>query len=170
MHHFVVPDDSGLIALYDPETYRPFIDENWTLEDILGRFRESATERSLLIWATGAEGNWRVAISLVPVAEAGFREVVGTIETRRGKLFVTSYDSLTMAAQFENEKLPQPHETEWYVPVDPGVYRCRVLQMYDPDDSTSDDVFEQTTPHFIIELLPTNVVLAPWQTVPWLEL
>ncbi len=167
---FVIPDDCGLLALYDPESYRPFIDENWTLEEILARFREAAAERSLLIWATGAEGNWRVAISQVPVQTSGVREVVGTIETRCGKLFVTSYDSLTMAAQFADEKLPPPHEAESYVSVEPGLHRCRVLQMYDPDAAMSPSVFEQTTPHFIIELLPTDDLLAPWQAVPWLRL
>ena len=34
----------------------------------------------------------------------------------------------------------------------------------------SPSVFEQTTPHFIIELLPTDDLLAPWQAVPWLRL
>ena len=168
--HFIVPDDSGLVAIYDPTTYRPFIDANWTLEGILARFRESAAERSLLIWSTGGEGNWRVAISRTPVRQVGVREVVGTIEARSGKLFITSYDSLTMAAQFEDEKLPQPHEKDWYVPVELGIYRCRVLQMYDPAAATSTAVFEQTIPHFIVELLPTNEVLAPWQAVPWLKL
>src|ERR1044071_4493376 len=102
---FVIPDDSGLIAIYDPQRYDPFLGANWTLEEILGRFRDSAVAQSLLVWATGAEGNWRVSIHQAPVAVTGTREVVGSIEASNHQLFVTSYDSLTMAAQFEEETL-----------------------------------------------------------------
>jgi hypothetical protein len=75
-----------------------------------------------------------------------------------------------MAAQFENERLPQAHEEQWFVRVRPGSYRCRVIQLYDPESADSRQVFEQQSPHFILEILPAVEITAPWASVPWLRL
>jgi hypothetical protein len=36
---FEVTDDSGFLALVDPQAYEGFVDEDWELEELIDRFR-----------------------------------------------------------------------------------------------------------------------------------
>lgn len=51
-----VTDDSGFLALIDPDEYSGFVAEDWALEDVVTRFHEEMAARHLLIWGTGQEG------------------------------------------------------------------------------------------------------------------
>lgn len=54
---------------------------------------------------------------------------------------MTNYESLTMAAQFDDVTLPQnpqKHELDQVVNVPPGEYTCRVTQLRDPDDEEAE--------------------------------
>jgi hypothetical protein len=117
----VIPDDSGIIAIVDALRYRPFIGPEWTLEQILERFRRSMAEQCLLIWSTGSEGNWRVSAALRPPEPSPYPSAQGTIQVSGTGLYAVSYDSLTMAAQFEDEPVPQPHEEGNLIQLERGV-------------------------------------------------
>jgi hypothetical protein len=54
-----------------------------------------------------------------------------------------------MCAQFNDYHLPEKHESNLVVPVSPGLYRVRIVQMYDPAKAgnVNDD-----EPHFLVEL------------------
>src|SRR5688572_23339379 len=80
-------DDSGFLALIDPDAYSGFVAEDWALEDIVARFHEEMAARHLLIWGTGQEGCWTVEVSLSRTVEAGIREVAGSIVATNGRLF-----------------------------------------------------------------------------------
>ena len=99
-----ISDDSGFLGLIDPAAYQSFVGEDWTLEQIAARFKTQMAERRLLLWATGREDVWRVRIVLAPSEASGFQELVGPIVSSSGNLLLTSYDSLTMAAQFRDRK------------------------------------------------------------------
>lgn len=120
-------------------------------------------ERHLLIWGTGMERVWSIEVSLQLISTAGFREVMGSISSSCGRLLLTSFESLTMAAQFQDVTLPQSHERENVLSVSPGLYDCRILQLSDPE---SDTPFEESV-NFICELSHANSPREAWGDIPW---
>ncbi|HYV27682.1 MAG TPA: hypothetical protein VFA77_09130 [Candidatus Eisenbacteria bacterium] len=144
---FKVTDDSGFLAIIDPDAYRGFVHANWTWDGIQEHFRREMHDRHLLIWGTGMEHFWRIDISFQPTRTAGFREVVGSITASRGRLLLTNYENLTMAAQSPDVTLPEEHERERVLSVSPGLYDCRIIQLYEFTRATS----------------PRE----PWNEIPW---
>lgn len=160
-----VSDDSGFLAIIDPDAYQGFVDENWELVQLRATMREQMAARTLLVWGTGSENTWKVDLRRGFGEVAGFRQTMGTIVSLRGRLLVTNYESLTMAAQYRDETLPQRHETDCVVTVDPGSYLCRITQLRNPDDL--DDA--ETTVDFIVELAASNQAEPAWTDIPWSE-
>ena len=120
-------------------------------------------ERHLLIWGTGMEHFWKIDVSFQPIVAAGYREIVGSVHASRGRLLLTNYESLTMAAQFPDVTLPQRHEREQLLSVSPGLYDCRIIQLSDPD---SDAPFEEPV-SFIYEFTRTMSPREVWSVLPW---
>jgi hypothetical protein len=81
-------------------------------------------------------------------AERGWREVIGGIVISSDALLLSSYDALTMAAQFDDCVLPPAAEQHQILEVIPGKYRVRIVQMYDPNDEASP---AKGLPHFMVE-------------------
>jgi hypothetical protein len=160
---FKVTDDSGFLAIIDPDAYQGFVHVDWTWDTIQEHFAREMRERHLLIWGTGMENVWSIDVSLQPTRATGFREVVGSIDVSRGRLLVTSYDSLTMAAQFPDVTLPEEHEREQVLSVSPGLYDCRIIQLSDPD---SDAPFKEAV-SFIYEVTRATLPREVWSEIPW---
>jgi hypothetical protein len=160
---FEITDDSGFLALIDPDGYRGFVHADWTLDLIQEHFMREMRDRHLLIWNTGLEHIWRVDVSFEPTKASGFREVIGSITASQGRLLLTSYDSLTMAAQFPDVRLPQAHERNLLLSLPAGLYDCRVIQLSNPE---SDKPFEEPV-SFIYELTRTTSPREVWNEIPW---
>ncbi len=160
---FKVTDDSGFLAIIDPDAYRGFVDADWTWEGIKEHFRREMGERHLLIWGTGMEHFWNIDVWFELSRRAGFREVIGSIVASQGRLLLTNYESLTMAAQFPDVTLPQAHEREQILSVSPGLYDCRIIQLSDPQ---SDAPFEEPV-NFIYEFSQTETPREVWSELPW---
>jgi len=80
---FRITDDSRFLAIIDANAYRAPIHADWTWEAIQEHFRRELGEQHLLVWGTGMEHIWSIAISFQPIKAAGFREVTGsTIASR----------------------------------------------------------------------------------------
>src|SRR5688572_5144628 len=105
-----VTDDSGFLAVVVPATYSTFVDSDWQLDQLFDHFRQQMAQQSLLIWGTGLEGFWRVEVRFQESSLQGFREVSGPLRVVGGAVLLTNYESLTMAAQFADVRLPQKHE------------------------------------------------------------
>ena len=161
---FQVDDDSGLLALLDPDAYQSFVDADWTGDQLQAHFLRQMAARRLLIWASGREHLWKVEVALQSASTPGFREVTGSLHASHGRLLLTSYDSLTMAAQFEDTVLPEAHEQGQVLVVAPGFYDCRVVQLSDPES----DAFLEESINFLYELTPTLDPRPAWDHIPWL--
>lgn len=161
-----VTDDSGFLALLDPDAYRGFVAEEWTLEQLLVHFHAEMAARRLLLWGTGLEGSWRVEHSTAHSARRGFRQVAGPIVSSAGRLLLTNYESLTMAAGFREVTLPEEHDRDLLVPVAPGEHACRVLQMFDPDEAA---MARGEGPDFVVEVDAGATPPPPWRAIPWRE-
>jgi hypothetical protein len=160
-----VTDDSGYLALVDPDAYQSFIGVDWTLEDVVRRFLEQMAQRRLLIWATGLDGSWRVQVNDRRSAREGFRSTAGPITVTAGRLLLTNYESLTMAAQFEDERLPLRHELDRIIELPAADYDCHVVQLFDPDDL--DDSVDDRDLDFVLEIVPAERGASAWARIPW---
>ena len=162
-----ITDDSGFLALVVPATYSSFVDRKWTIDQIVGHFQAQMARRSLLIWSTGLEGCWNVEVVLGSTTTQGFREVTGPLHVVGGHVLLSSYDSLTMAAQFNDVVLPEKHEQHLLLPISDGTYACRIVQLFDPDDFDFDS--NTDTANFLIELTNAAPGITAWNEIPWNE-
>lgn len=159
-----MPDDSGFLGLVDPDAYVTFVNEDWTLDQLFEHFRSEMSKQTLLLWATGIENFWRVEITTDATSPRppGFRHVSGPIRVTAGRLLLVNYETLTMAAQFADVALPEPHLADLLVDVPSGDHSCQIIQAIDPD---ADDDIDDTT-HFILTLT-TGQAHAPWSSPAW---
>lgn len=160
-----VTDDSGFLALVDPVAYVGYVAGDWDLPRLLRVFADQMQKRHLLLWGTGSEGSWNVEVSLGAVPGPGKRELTGGIVCSSGQLLVTNYESLTMAAQFADVRLPEPHQMHQLVTVPVGSYAVRIVQL---SESSSGGGGERAV-DFLVELNSTAPMPAPWQRVPWAD-
>jgi hypothetical protein len=160
---YEITDDSGFLAIVDPDAYRSFVHPEWTFEMIEQHFRREMRDRHLLIWRTGMEHLWQIDVSLQPTRTSGFREVIGSIAVSQGRLLLTNYESLTMAAQFSDVRLPMAHELARILRIPPGLYDCRIVQLSDP---SSDAPFKEPI-NFEYELTLTTSPKEVWREIPW---
>lgn len=162
-----VTDDSGFLALVVPAAYETFVASDWTLDQILAHFRGQMARRSLLIWGTGLEGFWKVDVVLKKKAKAkGFREVNGPLQVVGGSLLLTNYESLTMAAQFEDVRLPEKHQEDLLLSLPDGDYACRIIQMFDPEQAESAG---DEGPDFVVEVQKATSKVGAWESIPWFK-
>jgi hypothetical protein len=164
---YEVPDDDGFLGLLDPDVYAAFVGRDWTLPELLVHLRLQMRERRLLLWGTGREGVWRVRVELGTAPPRGFREVTGPIVSTRGRLLLTHWGALTMAASYAETRLPEPHEQDLLVAVSPGAYRCTVVQLDDPRADHSDEFYLQPNADFVLALRRDDGAQAPWAEFPW---
>jgi len=144
-----ITDDSGILALIDPDAYEGFVDADWSIEAIKAHFMAQAARSRLVLWGTGAEWVWPVEVRFARSNVQGFREFESSIESSKGRLLVTSFDSLSMAATYPDVTLPEPACRDDVFTVPPGRYRCRVIQHLDPDGDLPDEGLG-----FAIEVFP----------------
>ena len=159
----LVIDDSGLLGLVDCAAYDAFVAEDWEYEQLMSHFAAEMARQSILVWDCADGGdNYRVRIRDRITEQHGWREAVGGIRATGEQLHLASYTALTMTAQFSDYHLPEKHERDLVVPVSPGLYRVRVVQMYDPTKAGN---VNDSEPHFLLEIERGNG--PSWAEVAW---
>lgn len=77
---FEVPDDSGFLALVDPDVYQGFVGSDWTYDSLFLYFRNAMMQQSLLLWGTGREDMWTIdVVTDGSQRPTGHRRVTGPI-------------------------------------------------------------------------------------------
>ncbi len=127
-------DDNGIFAIVNTATYKTFVDEDWTLDQLFAHFIDSMNEDSLIVWQTSSNGGgeWIFEVLNSPSERPAFREFSKTIRVTNSELFFVSYTDVTMAAQFSDEVLPMKYSEDLRIPLDNGSYELTVRQMFDP--------------------------------------
>ncbi len=163
--HFEVSDDSGFLALIDPDAYRSFVNEDWTLDELMAHFKNQMQQQRMLIWGTGAEKIWQVELRFSTGRQLGYRNVDGPLVVTNNRLLLTNYDELTMAAQFQDVILPEPPQEDRIIPISTGMYQCRIVQTNDPTTERP----SRTSPvcDFVIEIVSRTAELPVWAAVAW---
>lgn len=129
-----ITDDSGFLAILNPDTYKSFVAEDWQLSQLMDHFVYEMNKRNLIFWATGAHGRWNVSFVDNCSNKIAFREFTATIHVTTGVLFLTNYDDLSLAAQFEDETLPSDHHADLKIKLENGFYNLNVRQLFDADN------------------------------------
>src|SRR5690606_24887020 len=97
-------DDAGFVALVCPGAYAGYVGEDWTLEQVTGRFVEQMNARNLFIAYPGPDSAGEpLRVSNRPSRMAARREASGLLRVGDDGLWLTDYAQLTMAAQFKDE-------------------------------------------------------------------
>jgi hypothetical protein len=160
---YEVTDDSGFLAVIDPASYRSFVHAHWTLDQVVMRFKEEMSGEHMLIWGTGREDTWRVEVAFRRSSVGGFREFTAPLSASGDQLLLTNFESLTMAAEFEDIKLPEAYQNDLLIPVQPARYLCRVVQWLNPESSPD---LSDRNPDFRIELAPIKSTAKDGEDVP----
>lgn len=144
-------DEDGFIALVNAATYQSFVDEDWNLEQLMAHFATEMGQHHLVVWQTSNMGGgvWNVTFLDAPSTTHAYREFTDTITVTDGKLYLTDYTDLTMAAQFRDERIPSINNEELKVPLANGDYNITIRQMVDPDNVNADEFH---APHFEVVL------------------
>jgi hypothetical protein len=161
---YEVVDDDGFMAILDPHAYASFVDDDATFDEIEANYIAHMGAHSLLIWGTGMENEWNVEVSFSRSVRTGYREVVGSLRSSEGLLCLSDHGTLGEAAISQSYTIAPPDQHDLYIKVEPGLYQCRIVQLYEP---MSDDKPSEDGPDFLIELQKTDDELAPWQSIPW---
>jgi hypothetical protein len=129
-----ITDDSGFLAIVNADRYNSYVSEDWELPELLNRFVDEMNNDNLIVWSTGTENTWTINFVNLPSDIKSFREFNKSIEVTYGRLYLTNYEDLTMAAQYAEEKLPAKHNAQSYFLLDNGKYELRIRQLFNPDN------------------------------------
>ncbi|MFT3934908.1 MAG: hypothetical protein QM726_14885 [Chitinophagaceae bacterium] len=161
-----ITDDSGFLGIVDANAYKTFVSEDWELPQLLGHFVNEMNNNHLVFWATNLENTWTVNFAEHPSDQHSFREFHKTLEVTNGKIFLTNYEDLTMAAQFANEKIPAKHNADLELPLPNGLYTFLVRQLFDAENP--DEAMEKEV-HFEIVMKPsTDKSMKPIEKIFWM--
>lgn len=132
-----ITDDSGFLAIVNSDTYHSFVDENWEVSQLMHHFVHEMKNNTIVVWATGSEGEWSVSFLDKPTTKKSFREFTKTIEVTKQRLYLTNYEDLAMAAQYKDMTIPAEHNAGLVINLDKGLYAFTVRQMLNPEDSNN---------------------------------
>ena len=161
-----VGGDASHLAIADLDRYESFVGD-WDKHDRLRKHLiAQADKESIVAWGSGFETDWIVSIQPGISGRQGYREFRSVISTKSGILHLVNYDSLTMAAQFDDYGLPDKETRSYAFHVPPGRYRVRVVQLVNPDSNWWEDQGADD-PAFLIEYEPADSSDRPQQLIPW---
>lgn len=160
-HHSThrITDDSGLLALIDPDAYDAFLGRNWSLD----HFRAAMEREELVVWGTGREGIWTIEVVRGHPEATGDRAVRGPITVSDGRLLLVNWTQLTMAAQFEDVNLAETDREESLL-FDPRRYCCHLVHW--TIDSGRDETGPSDKPDMVLSLTKGASDVEPWNGIP----
>jgi hypothetical protein len=162
--------DGTMLALVNTAKYTSFVGKDWYENNNLSNHITTQTNQlSILAWGTGFNFGWIVEFSEGISSKSGFREFTGYLNNEENALFFADYDRLTMAAQFDDIKMPDRETLNFRIDISQGIYKVRVLQIADPSQENWWKSFE-IEPAFIIEYERVSSGQNNMSEVPWFSL
>jgi len=136
---FQISDDARFLGLINTDLYESFIDEDWEFEDIEVRIIRECQKGHLLFWGTSVPNLWTVRICSRASSTKAFQSFKGRIKVSNSKLHLINYESITLAAEFEDEQLPDSDLEALYVNLANGIYEVTIRQLFDPERDLIED-------------------------------
>ncbi|HDR8306577.1 TPA: hypothetical protein QC153_006078 [Bacillus cereus] len=130
--------DTNFIGVANTNKYESFVDEDWELDNLLQHFGDEMRQGHILVFQMTEEGiehSWRVEVrkDTEEKTHKCFRKAVGYIEVTENQLYLVDYDCLTMAAQFQDHKVPDQNCSKYKIEIENGLYKVEVVQYYNVD-------------------------------------
>lgn len=167
--HVHVGGDGSHLALVDTRQYQSFVGRDWADgERLYEHLVHQAGLGHILAWRAGFESDWLVEVRAGHSTDSGFRSFVADIFNTGDSLHLVNYDSLTMAAQFDDHVLPDAETTHYQVSIPPGAQRVRVVQLFDPKSKWWETLGD--SPAFRIEHEPSLAQNSKEVGVHWWQL
>ncbi|MEH7814267.1 hypothetical protein [Bacillus toyonensis] len=137
--------DTNFIGVANTNKYESFVDEDWELDNLLQHFGDEMKQGHILVFQMTEEGiehSWRVEVrkGTEEITHKCFRKAVGHIEVTENQLYLVDYDCLTMAAQFQNHKVPDQNCSKYKIEIENGFYEVEVVQYYNVDEDEDEYV------------------------------
>jgi len=136
---FQISDDASFLGLINTDLYESFIDEDWEFEDIEVRIIRECQKGHLLFWGTSVPNLWTIRICSQASSQKAFQSFKGKIKVSHSKLHLINYESITLAAQFEDEQLPDSDLEALHVTLENGIYNVNIRQLFDPEQDLIED-------------------------------
>ncbi len=162
---FELSSDYGCLAILDPSNYSGFVSENWELEQLKNHIRSENARGSIVAWGV-TSCNWNIEILFSEPTVKGYRSYSSCIETT-GELLLTTYDSITMAAQFSDTVLPEAHESDQIIKLGKGVYKIEIVQNFPNDLIDTEELWDLTITHYLIYIYKASENESPKGELPW---
>lgn len=162
---FELSSDYGCLAILDTSSYSGFVSENWELEQLKQHIRSENAKGSIVAWGV-TSCNWNIEILFSEPTTESYRSYSSFIETT-GELLLTTYDSITMAAQFSDTVLPEAHEGDQIIKLSKGIYKITIVQNFPTELIDTEELWDLTGAHYLIYIheAPENENLKgefPW--------
>lgn len=129
--------DTNFLALVNAETYHSFVNEDWTLGELFSHWGNEAKEGNILVFGMTQEGtqaNWRIGVGFKEAEEQTYyKKATGAIKVTDNSLYIVEYNCLTMAAQFNDCKVPDKNCEKFKIELANGVYQVVATQFYNAD-------------------------------------
>lgn len=138
MRFYMDAGDTNLIGMDNVEQYKSFVDEDWELDILLKHFNDEMKNGHILVCQMTEEGiehSWNVEVKIGTntVEHKCFRRTEGYIKVTDNQLYLVDYDCLTMAAQFESDKVPDKNCSRYKIDIENGIYKVTIVQYYNVD-------------------------------------
>jgi hypothetical protein len=130
--------DTNFIGVANAEKYTSFVDEDWELDILLNHFADEMSNGHILVCQMTEEGiehSWNVEVNIgfKEIEHNCFRKALGYIKVTDDQLFLIDYDCLTMAAQFEDCRVPDKNCSNYRIELPNGIYKVELVQYYNVD-------------------------------------
>ncbi|BDS13746.1 hypothetical protein [Aureispira anguillae] len=149
---FEISDDASFLGLINTDLYASFIGENWEFDQLKQRILTESKKGHLLFWGTEVPNFWTIRICNHPISNQESKSFQAQIKVSNSRLYLINYESITLAAQFEDEQLPESHLEDLYVSLENGIYNVTVRQLFDIEQ----DLIEEEMLGFEIILQKTT--------------
>ena len=165
---YKITDDSGFSAIVNADKYPSFVKRDWHFNDLKVHFTEAMNNENLIIWGTGMEGDWAVKFVEQPSPQEAYREFDKVICVTTGGLYLTNYEDLTLAAQFEDRKIPAMHRADLFVPMTNGRYNLTIRQMFNPN-SQREKLSGKINFEVVVQKAPEAAGIQKVESIFWCE-
>jgi len=156
-------DEDGFVCLVCPDTYRGYVSDDWTLDQLLERFTEQMNRGTCFVAYPGPElTNVPLRIAAQKSETTCIREVSVSIRAGKGGLWLTDYTQMTMAAQFSDEK--PVDRSGALLPVPPGSFRLTLRQFANTRKDNLNPALE-----LVIEPEEGKAPKTEFTGVPWFD-
>ena len=162
---FELSSDYGCLAILDISNYSGFVSEDWELEQLKKHICKENAKGYIVAWGC-TSCNWNIEVHFSEPSIEGHRSYHSFIDTE-GELLLTTYDSITMAAQFTDTVLPETHEDDQVFRVDNGVYEVTIIQNFPTELIESEELWDIKEAHYLVFIRKTSKHINTEGELPW---